>query len=137
MAKKTAVAKKPEAPTTAEHTKQLVEAIATVRSLQDFIKEQRGLESALGTVTRVSDLVTMTGSFGDLRAALEIVGREESKAEVRGLAVLRWPREQAWHRAIVGWASEPVRGEPGRARRPVLLRTCCFSMVARPTILTG
>ena len=71
----------PKAPTTAEHTKQLVEAIATVRSLQDFIKEQRGLESALGTVTRVSDLVTMTGSFGDLRAALEIVGREESKAE--------------------------------------------------------
>lgn len=78
MAKKAAVAKKPETATATDHTKQLVEAIATVRSLQDFIKERGGLEPALGTVTRVADLVCMTGSFGDLRAALEIVGREET-----------------------------------------------------------
>ncbi len=76
MAKKAAVSKKPEGTTSSDHSKQLVEAIVTVRSLQDFIKEQKGLEAALGTVTRVADLVHMTGSFGDLKAALEIVGRE-------------------------------------------------------------
>jgi hypothetical protein len=81
MAKKAAVAKKPEAASASDHHKQLVAAIATVRSLQDFIKERGGLEAALGTVTRVDDLVKMTKSFADLRAALEIVGREESKEE--------------------------------------------------------
>jgi hypothetical protein len=78
MAKRVS-AKKPECATAAvDHTKQLVEAIATVRTLQDFIKERSGLEAALGTVTRVADLVCMTGSFADLKAALEIVGREEA-----------------------------------------------------------
>jgi hypothetical protein len=76
MAKKAAVAKKPEGASAADHSKQLVEAIVTVRTLQDFIKERGGLEAALGTVTRVADLVCMTGSFDDLKAALEIVGRE-------------------------------------------------------------
>jgi hypothetical protein len=66
----------------ADQTKQLVEAIATVRTLQDFIKERGGLEAALATVGRVADLVCTTGSFDDLKAALEIVGREEApKAE--------------------------------------------------------
>ena len=75
MAKK-AAAKKPETVTAADHSKQLVEAIATVRNLQEFIKERGGLDAALGTITRVSDLVCMTGSFDDLKAALEIVGGE-------------------------------------------------------------
>jgi hypothetical protein len=76
MAKKAAAAKKPETATSADHSKQLVEAIVTVRSLQDFIKERGGLDAALGTVTRVADLVCMTGSFADLKSSLEIVGRE-------------------------------------------------------------
>ena len=81
MAKKAAVAKKPETATSSEHSKQLVEAIITVRTLQDFVKERGGLEAALGTVTRVADLVTMTGSFNDLKAALEIVGRETAPSD--------------------------------------------------------
>jgi len=76
MAKKIPAAK--STPAAADHSKQLVEAIATVRTLQDFIKERGGLESALGTVTRVADMVCMTGSFADLKEALEIVGREEA-----------------------------------------------------------
>jgi hypothetical protein len=78
MAKKAAAAKKPEGTTSSDHSKQLVEAIVTVRTLQDFIHERGGLEPALGTVTRVADLVSMTGSFNDLKSALEIVGRESS-----------------------------------------------------------
>ena len=78
MAKKAAATKKPEGTSTIDHTKQLVEAIATVRTLQDFIKERGGLEAALSTVTRVADMVCMTGSFADLKEALEIVGREET-----------------------------------------------------------
>ncbi len=81
MAKKAATLKKPEGASTAEQSKQLVEAIATVRNLQDFIKDRGGLEAALGTVTRVADLVCMTGSFDDLKAALEIVGREDSPSQ--------------------------------------------------------
>ncbi len=76
MAKKAAAVKKPEGTTSTDHSKQLVEAIVTVRTLQDFIHERGGLEAALGTVTRVADLVCMTGSFNDLKSALEIVGRE-------------------------------------------------------------
>jgi hypothetical protein len=82
MAKKAAATKKPECTPATDHSKQLVEAIVTVRTLQDFIKERGGLEAALGTVTRVADLVCLTGSFADLKSALEIVGREETpKAE--------------------------------------------------------
>ena len=76
MAKKAAAIKKPEGTISSSHSKQLVEAIVTVRTLQDFISERGGLETALGTVTRVADLVAMTGSFNDLKSALEIVGRE-------------------------------------------------------------
>ena len=32
----------------------------------------------MGTVTRVGDLVALTGGFAELKAALEIVGREGS-----------------------------------------------------------
>ena len=77
MAKKPAAAKNPPATSPSNSTKNLlVEAIVTVRSLQDFIKDRGGLEAALGTVTRVGDLVAMTGGFSERKAALEIVGRE-------------------------------------------------------------
>ena len=78
MAKKAAVVKKPEAVSPSDKTKNLVEAIVTVRNLQDFIKDRGGLEPALGTVARVGDLVALTGGFEDLKAALEIVGRENA-----------------------------------------------------------
>ncbi len=81
MAKKAAVAKKPEVPSQSDKTKNLVEAIVTVRNLQDFIKDRGGLEAALGTVARVGDLVALTGGFEDLKASLEIVGREAAPAE--------------------------------------------------------
>ncbi len=80
MAKKAAVVKKPEAAAPAGKTQNLVEAIVTVRNLQDFIKDRGGLEAALGTVTRVGDLIDLTGGFADLKAALEIVGRESAPA---------------------------------------------------------
>jgi hypothetical protein len=76
MAKKAVVAKKIEGAATSDKTKNLVEAIVTVRSLQDFIKDRGGLEAALGTVARVGDLVALTGGFAELKEALEIVGRE-------------------------------------------------------------
>ena len=47
MAKKAAAIKKPEGTTSTNHSKQLVEAIVTVRTLQDFIHERGGLEAAL------------------------------------------------------------------------------------------
>jgi hypothetical protein len=80
MAKKAAVAKKPEVTTPAEKTKVWVDAIVAVRNLDSFIKDRGGLEAALGTVDRVADLVALTGSFEDLKSALEIVGREISTA---------------------------------------------------------
>ncbi len=80
MAKKAAVVKKPEVASPSDKTKNLVEAIVTVRNLQDFIKDRGGLEAALGTVARVSDLVALTGGFAELKAALEIVGQESAPA---------------------------------------------------------
>jgi hypothetical protein len=74
MAKKAATVKKPECTQSVDQKKNLVEAIVTVRTLQDFIAERGGLDAALGTVSRVADLVAMTGSFADLKAAMEIVG---------------------------------------------------------------
>jgi hypothetical protein len=81
MAKKVTVVTKQEVPAPSEKTKALVEAIVTVRNLQDFITDRGGLETALGTVTRVGDLVAMTGGFAELKAALEIVGREAAPSE--------------------------------------------------------
>ena len=80
MAKKAAVVKKPEVLTPSTKSQNLVEAIVTVRNLQDFIKDRGGLEAALGTVTRVGDLIALTGGFAELKAALEIVGRENTPA---------------------------------------------------------
>ena len=78
MKKKTPpVAKKPAA---AANTT-LVEAIVTVKHLQDFVKSQGGLEKALSEVAKVSELVEMTGGFGPLKQALEIVGKEETAAQ--------------------------------------------------------
>jgi hypothetical protein len=65
----------PEANTT------LVEAIVTVKHLQDFVKGQGGLEKALSEVAKVSELVEMTGGFGQLKQALEIVGKEDAAAQ--------------------------------------------------------
>jgi hypothetical protein len=81
MAKKAAVVKKPEVVPPSDKTKHLVEAIVTVRNLQDFIKDRGGLDAALGTVTRVGDLIALTGGFAELKTALEIVGRESAPAE--------------------------------------------------------
>jgi hypothetical protein len=80
MAKKAAVVKPSEVCSSTDKTKNLVEAIITVRNLQDFIKDRGGLEAALGTVARVGDLVVLTGGFAELKAALEIVGRENATA---------------------------------------------------------
>lgn len=81
MAKKAVAVKKPEAASPSDKTKNLVEAIVTVRNLQDFIKDRGGLEAALGTVARVADLVCLTGGFPGLTEALEIVGRENPPAQ--------------------------------------------------------
>ncbi len=81
MAKKAAAVKKPEVPSSVNKTKNLVEAIVTVRNLQDFIKDRGGLEPALSTVARVGDLVALTGGFAELKEALEIVGRENTPAQ--------------------------------------------------------
>ena len=72
MAKKTPAAKK---PTTAS-CKQLIDAIATVKQLQDFVKEHGTLEKALAAAVRVHGLIEMTGGFDQLKQALEIVGQE-------------------------------------------------------------
>jgi hypothetical protein len=76
MAKKTPVVKKPEVAAPADKAKVWVEAIVAVRNLDSFIKDRGGLEGALATVSRVGDLVALTGGFEELKAALEIVGRE-------------------------------------------------------------
>jgi hypothetical protein len=74
MAKKAAA---PKAPQTADSTKQLIEAIVTVKQLQNFIGEHGSLEKALAAVVRVEDLVDLTKGFGPLKQALEIVGKKE------------------------------------------------------------
>jgi hypothetical protein len=73
MAKKTPAAK----PAT-DGSKQLMDAIATVRQIQEFIKERGSLEAALAAVARVQGLTAMTGGFEPLKQALEIVGKESA-----------------------------------------------------------
>jgi hypothetical protein len=72
MAKKTPVAKK------SDSSKQLIEAIATVKQLQDFAKEHGTVEKSLAMVARVRGLVEMTGGFDQLQQALEIVGQQSA-----------------------------------------------------------
>jgi len=71
MAKKAPAAKKK----VADGTQQLVEAIATVKHLQDFIAAHGGLEKALEVVAGVYALTRLTGGFDQLKQALEIVGK--------------------------------------------------------------
>ena len=72
MVKKTAAPKKPTTGT----SKQLIDAIATVTQLQDFVKEHGTLDKAVAAAVRVHGLIKMTGGFDELKAALEIVGKE-------------------------------------------------------------
>jgi len=76
MAKKAVAATKSTIAATSEKAKVSGEAIAAVRNLENFIKDRGGLEAALGTVSRVGELVALTGSFDELLAALAIVGGE-------------------------------------------------------------
>ncbi len=72
MAKKAAAPKKTESGS----TQNLVAAIKTVKQLQDFVKECGGVDKALEGVARVNGLIELTGGVGQLKQALEIVGRE-------------------------------------------------------------
>jgi hypothetical protein len=72
MTRKAAAPRKPAV----ESKQNLVDAIVTVRHLQDFIKEHGGLEQALAAVDRVRKLIELTGGFDQLKEALEVVGRE-------------------------------------------------------------
>jgi len=82
MAKKAAAVKAPNVAAPSEKTLVLVEAIVAVRNLDSFIKDRGSLEAALGTVSRVGDLVALTGGFEELKAALEIVGRDGGPSAV-------------------------------------------------------
>ncbi len=77
MAKKPAVVKKP----TPNCTKQLVEAIVTVKNLQDFIADHGDSAKAIEAVARVQKMVELTGGFESLVAALKIVGGEPAATE--------------------------------------------------------
>jgi hypothetical protein len=77
MAKRPVAAKKPEA----DRGQPLIDAIVTVRHLQDFIQEHGSLEQAQGAVARVLKLIELTGSFDQLKQALDIVGKEEKPEE--------------------------------------------------------
>lgn len=72
MAKKAPAPKKP----TTDGSQQLIEAVAAVIQLQDFIKEHGTLEKALAAAVRVHGLIEMAGGFDRLKQALEIVGKE-------------------------------------------------------------
>jgi hypothetical protein len=74
MAKKVVPAPKK----TPETSKNLIDAIATVKQLQDFVKEHGTVEKALAAAVRVHGLIEMTGSFESLKQALEIVGQGPS-----------------------------------------------------------
>lgn len=76
MAKKTAAAK----PQSDDSKKQLVDAIVTVRNLQEFIREHGDVQKALDAVGRVHKLVDLTGGFAQLGEALSIVGQENAPA---------------------------------------------------------
>ena len=77
MAKKAAAPIKPQAD---DSSKQLVDAIITVKNLQEFIREHGEVQKALDAVGRVQKLVQMTGGFEQLQQALSIVGQENSPA---------------------------------------------------------
>ncbi len=72
MAKKSPAPKQPATG----GSQPLIDAIATVKQLQDFIKEHGDVERALAAASRVHGLIKMTGGFDALKQALEIVGKE-------------------------------------------------------------
>jgi hypothetical protein len=76
MAKKAPIAKKP----TADSCKCLIDAIATVKQLQDFVQEHGSAEKALAAAARVHGLIEMTGGYCQLKQALEIVSGKEAAA---------------------------------------------------------
>jgi hypothetical protein len=75
MSKKTPVTKKRSADA-ADRSQDFIAAIATVKQLQDFIKEHGSLEHAQAAAVRVHRLIEMAGGFDRLRQALDIVGQE-------------------------------------------------------------
>jgi hypothetical protein len=74
MAKKTPAPKK----ATTDSNKNLIDAIATVKQLQDFVKEHGNVEKALAAAVRMQGLIEMTGGFDQLKQALEIVGQQSA-----------------------------------------------------------
>lgn len=76
MAKKSA----PPKPQADDSTKQLVDAIITVKNLQEFIRDHGEVQKALDAVRRVHKLVELTGGFEQLTQALSIVGQENAPA---------------------------------------------------------
>ena len=76
MAKRVPAPKKPAA----DSNQQLVDAIVTVKRLQEFIKEHGGVEKALELVGRVHGLIELTGGIVRLTQALEIVGKDDAPA---------------------------------------------------------
>jgi hypothetical protein len=74
MAKKAPTPKK----TTTESSQCLIDAIATVKQLQDFVHEHGNVEKALAAAARVQGLIEMTGGYCQLKQALEIVGGQGS-----------------------------------------------------------
>ena len=58
----------------------LLQAIVTVRHLQEFIKEHGGLEKSLAAVVRVHELIEMTGGTERLKQGLELVGKDPEPA---------------------------------------------------------
>ena len=82
MAKKT-IAPAPKKPDSAPN-KQLVDAIITVKSLQEFIQQHGCVDRALDAVGGVRRLVELTGGFDALTEALKIVGGQSSAGDPCG-----------------------------------------------------
>jgi len=61
-------------------SKQLVDAIITVRNLQEFIRAHGDVQKALDAVGCVRKLLELTGGFEQLNRALSIVGQENQPA---------------------------------------------------------
>jgi hypothetical protein len=76
------MAKKASPPKQApDGSKQLKQAIITVKQLQTFLCEHGGVEKAVAAVVKVQDLVKLTGGFPELKQALEIVGQDSAPAD--------------------------------------------------------
>ena len=91
MAKKAAAA--PKKPESSAPNKQLVDAIITVKSLQDFIQQHGGVAQALSAVTSVQKLVDLTGGFTALTQSARHCRRRTGPARIvapsRGRMALR------------------------------------------------